>query len=167
MACNIRGEDTLIVPFPSQGPRYYPCQDPPLEYAVPGKVPQLEFEVLLSDWESGCLEEGKAVILCGWEGEKLRPEYRREKPLPCQENGLFYTGGHVRVTAFPSGRILLEGFHPSLQEKRRKIVVRKEVLWEGTLALPRDLEKFADAAKAALEKAWCPGCKELHYASIG
>ncbi len=167
MVCNVRGEDTLLAPFPSRGPRYYPCQEPPLEYAVPGKVPELDFEVLLSDWESGCLEEGRAAILCGWEGERLRPEYVRRKPLPCQENGLFHTGGHVRVTAFSSGRILLEGFRPSLLEGRRKIMVRREVLWEGTPALPGGLQKFGEAAKAALEKARCPGCRELHYASIG
>lgn len=165
MACNVRGEETLIVPFPSHGSRYYPCQNPPLEYLVPGRLPRLEFEVLLSDWESGCREEGRAVILCGWEGEKLRPEYVRREPLPCQENGLFYTRGHVRVTASPS-EVLLEGFRPFLREGRRKIVVGREVLWKGALPLPGDLRRFGRAVEAALEKVRCPGCRELHYASL-
>lgn len=166
MACNVRGENTLIVPFPSHGSRYYPCHDPPLEYIVPGRIPRLEFEVLLSDWESGCLEEGKAVILCGHEGEKLGPEYVRKEPLPCQENALFYTRGHVRVTAHPSGEVLLERFNPTLQGAREKIVVAKEILWGGTPPLPPELRRFEDAVKAAVEKARCSGCRELHYAAM-
>jgi hypothetical protein len=165
MACNIRGKETLIVPFPLHAPRYPPCDLPPLEYGVPPGLCGREFEIILSDWESGCLEEGRAVVLCGWKGERLRPEYMRKDPLPCQENGLFYTEGHVRVTALPSGELLLEGFTPLLE--RRRIAVKREVLWKGSLPLPEGLGRFEEAAKAALEKARCPGCRELHYASIG
>lgn len=164
MVCNLREEDTLLVPFPLHAPRYYPCSSPPLEYEVPQGLRGREFEVILSDWESGCLEEGRALIICGREGERLRPEYARRDPLPCQENGLFYTRGHVRVTALSSGELLLEDFLPVLEGER--ILVKREVLWRGAPPLPEGLGRFREAARAALEKARCPGCRELHYASI-
>lgn len=167
MSCNIREENTLLVPFPLRGPRYYPCENPPLEYGVPGKVPQMEFEVILSDWESGGLEEGKAVILCGWKGERLKPEYVRKIPLPCQENALFYSKGHVRITAYVSGEVLLEKFSPILGKGKKKIEVRREILWKGVPPLPPGLQEFEEAVKAAVEKARCPSCREVHYADFG
>ncbi len=162
MVCNQREEDTLIVPFPLRSPRYYPCHSPPLEYRVPEGLRGRKFEVILSDWESGCLEQGRAVIICGRNGERLRPEYVRRDPLPCQENGLFYTKGHVRITALSSGELLVEDLLPLLEGEG--IRVSRERLWKGRLPLPERLEKLEGAAKAALEKVRCPGCRELHYA---
>ncbi|MEM0359633.1 MAG: hypothetical protein QXG22_06515 [Candidatus Hadarchaeales archaeon] len=167
MVCNVMEENTLLVPLPLRGPRYYPCENPPLEYAVPGKVPQLEFEVILSDWESGGLEKGRATILCGWRGERLKPEYVRRVPLPCQENALFYSKGHVRITAYASGEVLLEKFTPLLDEEKRRIEVKREVLWKGFPPLPPQLKGFEEAVKAAMEKARCQGCREIHYADFG
>jgi hypothetical protein len=92
MACNLREEDTLLVPFPLHAPRYYPCDRPPLEYEVPAGVCGREFEIILSDWESGCLEEGRAVVLCGWRGRGSGPSTRGRTPLPARRTGSFTRG---------------------------------------------------------------------------
>lgn len=166
MACNITEEgETLLVPFPLDSPRYFRCDSPPTKYTVPPAIRDLDFEVILSDWESGCLDVGKAVVICGLRGEKLKPRYVRERGIPCQENILFYTRGYTRITAQPHGDITIERFIPRLTKEKEVIEINHEALWSGNRKdLPEELSCYKPAVEAAVEKANCPSCREPHYA---
>jgi hypothetical protein len=108
-------------------------------------------------------------IVCGLEGEKLRPYLINTK---CQSGDHAYFSFPKLVTVSSNGggkTVLIEKHHIEKESDKAVIVTdllgEIKVKWIGNrVVLDGELKKFGAAAYKAIIKANCRGCKHVHYA---
>lgn len=134
----------------------------------PQKMPKLngyEHSFLLHATESGggMTNTGHAEIVCGLNGEKLRP-YRIPKGYALDVHAMFSVPAPIYTVSADkkSGKIIIVSHEISWLD------IINEIFWEGQIdELPESLSCFENACKAALEKANCYHCREPHFVLRG
>jgi len=128
----------------------------------------------LAAWEcgGGMTNTGRAVIVCGPAGEKLKPVYyRRRGHLACNEHGLFILkpGYHLIFANHHRGDFHIDVQKiVSLHADNEKPYALVELVCnfskgEWDKEPPEELKPAIEAAKA---KARCYHCRNLHYAKM-
>lgn len=144
-------------------------------------------------WEDGWSKEGtgRAIIICGENGESLKPVILRdgEKKLEKDRSGKWenFQDGHAAFLATPGIHFVIHDYDESggyeiteviRLESIRSIIIESQMEYVGygpCLFLCMDgrwtpshpPEKFSRAIEEAIRKARCVGCNEAHYYSIG
>jgi len=104
---------------------------------------------------------GFGQIVCGSEGERLKPFYVKDNI------GQFNVANKAVVVCASSGyggihSLTIETF--KIQRNNSNVVIKKNQLWRGKNSkLPESLSMFESAAKAAVRKSRCPECRHLHF----
>jgi len=117
---------------------------------------------IISESGGGYTSRGWARIICGREGERLRPKFVPKRQLSF--------GGHADFEASP-GLVIIEARRDGASIS---IMIRRIAAIEGNTLLTVDVASwadgngrippaFADAVQAAIEKTLCYRCRHAHY----
>jgi len=134
-------------------------------YTIPLSIRDKKPYIFLSLEESGGNNGGIGFgqIVCGNEGERLRPFYVKNSV------GRFNVTDKAAVVCAHSGNggvtsLTIETHR--IQRNNSNVVIKKNQVWRGKNSkLPKYLSQFERAAEAAVRKSKCSGCKHLHFST--
>lgn len=132
-------------------------------YTIPLSIRDKKPYIFLSLEESGGNNGGVGFgqIVCGNEGERLRPFYVKNSV------GRFNIASKAAVVCAHSDnggvtKLTIKTYR--VQMNHSNVVIKKNQAWRGKNSkLPEHLSRFKRAAEAAVRKSRCPGCKHLHF----
>lgn len=122
-----------------------------------------EYKIKVSEEGGGKTKVGFAKIVCGLNGEKLKPtEIITYGHLANQIHAYFILDKFYIVTSTKRGMISI--LHNTTTVQNGFIFLETIVRWKGDIqGLPLLYRDFTDASLAAMGKAGCYHCKEPHY----
>jgi hypothetical protein len=134
-------------------------------YEIPSLLQQETNTVYLIDCEEhggGLTRTGSATIVCGVNGERMRPYYI-PKGYANSTHAQFALRACVTASASKDDQVITLWSH-KVSKEGATVSLISERFWKGILGeLPELYEKFRPAAEAALKKACCYHCRGPHY----
>lgn len=108
----------------------------------------------------------RAIVVCGPEGQMLKPYYRARKP-----NGLtarFSVPSAFVEVGFQNDLVVITQHELQVMLNDGSATVIADKAWEGRPEeLPEALESFYPAVLAAVAKGHCPDCQHIHFGNTG
>lgn len=137
-----------------------------------------KFITLLNSEEQGGYFNtyGASVIICGISGKKIKPFYIPAKKEIGRPHAFFsLPKSLIRIEADSNKQTKIIKYEAVFSNdaliQKTYIELKCTVLWSGSAGaeakmLPSVYEKYSFAVRAALKKAACPECKEVHFGII-
>lgn len=123
----------------------------------------------LGFWEKGGgnFEDGEATIVCGLEGEKLKPVKVRNRGWLANSRHALFIGNELCMIHIKAEKRNVEISLKKYSIKLKIGILEEETIWEGSREdlseLSEDLRPFREALETAVEKVFEYRCTKAMY----
>lgn len=137
------------------------------EFEIPEEVNGAILLIDVTEYGGGATNTGDSVVVCGTQGEPLRPYYvPRSGHLSCETHAHFAVREEVVTIAGAKPGTRVEIQKHRIVRNGNIARIKSEKIGSGDLEdIPEILGHFQDAAEATVEKANCYHCRCVHYAT--